>query len=1828
MSHPNQTQQAKVVFLVDVNPQNRSTCRSSSSTESVNNNIIEKRAHAISLSSFRLLNYLSTYFDSDFLVGETRKHAIKNTMKWGFKFFNSNLHISKIESHSFKDFKLRHFEEYENEIEKRLRKQYEETLASYKLSKNSRHAGNQPNKGKTPSHYLGDVLKEVMYDFQWEPEIGTPVRRRKPARRSSEHQDNNGTFCCVFLFASCPRTESELREFAGKKVLDEEILIDSIMSPDVLSKFKDMFKLSLFWIDTLSIDVEPSMISQINLDSLNIVQKTLKKVTGNLIPLDATVNLGKHFLSSKDCFSYSKDNGSYDAESVRSSGSSSEEVTNLMAFQQKRIHSHWSDVPCVFPFTTLLDYYVSQTRSTAEVQLNSFQGIILKDSKEVGRLVILSTERGSIESEWKELLDTSVEIPVDRGRELSVKALSKPSSVRQVFWADPTIFHMYGLLQQSLAGELCQTLNRSYVCTGSGQNKDQDIAIFGRLIQYLMSVGKLMVLRTECHPYLAVLKPLTPKSATLTVLPIGVSLLVEKHLYQQSQPCIPPQPDKETAEHRPSPSVLGLMKKSILKKSIQLGNVQKTRSFDARPLDRWHLPGSKTVFTGLIDKLNERLSQLDFLSEEDTMMLRNLQKLYQENNQPPRARESTSALTPSTSLFENSNPEKGIVEKKSFESDGINEGIDGESTVQGKRGRGSVKSRGEMMVSKSRQAVKENKPDIECTEKVDKKDLARRELPDIKSDFLDEQELVDYLSTLYNKSIDEGSSLITCVQTSIMVTQHFMKNRYPHNHENLCKDLITSKLIQSSKQLREKYQLMEDAVKQEKIREYQLQILLRLEMESALQSLLDQEPVEDCDEEILTMLRTLSFITEPSFLSNFMSGCLVHNYVHSIPKVLGNIYDDLMQPLPHALSAILSPDHSANESVLNDSVMSIDDVDNKPASVSSRLRARGPSSQQPGSVDPISSQPPSNSSDVLLNRSQHSLRSHRLVHHPSLVDVGPKRQIVIEKKIDKKTKDTKKQPCHTDKRNQGTRTKLERRQSVAVMERTKRTPKKIPKKMLFKSPTCRGRNSTNNKLVAETPKHKQFSQVIQKQQERERRRTLASFPDVGCDVVEESPIKQDHDLLARKSPTQSKRALAVVRRMFYSVGPGTRSRNLTKYFKFADRIAGRNRSLPSEEHDKLNQSYVDTPSQFESPNKFDFLKSQLLGTPSPGKRTPKKSPGTPKCIPDSPSLNTRSKSPGRMLSSTRVPFKHRLFSSDNVHGNINTNESVFKTPQKSPVRPKENKTQSLVMDSPCHNTRSRGAFTPTRESVCTALFLKSPGKQLVQNSSTLSSLSESPVRKLKPSRNNFPLKNVSHSGLCAKQANLDDNDTNSSLNFAKSSLGSYVKDSESERHSDVSFSEDLINVAWYDPKGKVSSLAKKNRTLSPSPVKQSSILSPRCLNRYQTKNSFALLDTLSPKKKLSAKRCLSGLSQSLTSPSIGMKQHFNNESVEKTPSPEKKLVKTPDSFDRWHRRKRKYENMNISPNEKTENLQVTESPPSRCNSIGTRGQVIGNNKTIMLNIDCNVNNLDSPSQSRKRTFDSSQEEGDVSSPSKKRRVLKSKDLFQRISSRSVVRSNDGIESSLDLGNASQKSDSIEFSQKSAYSSDYFSPSNDEVFISSQHSDFRDMLASTTTTEQQHDTLSCHIFCSPKSNKLSKQDSPVFKETRQKCVNEKKTVKKCTFSDTGQDQLTDCSSPNKMFSPKAKAEYKTSPIFSPTRSRSHNSVKYSPSTESTVSPSVRKYSPVVTAKSLMHLMNSPLIHSDSISDTKDGDSPSPSIVRDSVRVRKTKGHSRRSLNMQS
>ena len=76
--------------------------------------------------------------------------------------------------------------------------------------------------------------------------------------------------------------------------------------------------------------------------------------------------------------------------------------------------------------------------------------------------------------------------------------------------------------------------------------------------------------------------------------------------------------------------------------------------------------------------------------------------------------------------------------------------------------------------------------------------------------------------------------------------------------------------------------------------------------------------------------------------------------MHMLPQTLGNIYDELMQPLPEVLESILSPDRSGSESVMTRSMLSLDGEDDHNLTMDI-ISASQPVAQQ--------------SSDVLLDRS-------------------------------------------------------------------------------------------------------------------------------------------------------------------------------------------------------------------------------------------------------------------------------------------------------------------------------------------------------------------------------------------------------------------------------------------------------------------------------------------------------------------------------------------------------------------------------------------------------------------------------------------------------------------------------------------------------------------------------------------------------------------------------------------------------------------------------------------------------------------------------------------
>ena len=75
------------------------------------------------------------------------------------------------------------------------------------------------------------------------------------------------------------------------------------------------------------------------------------------------------------------------------------------------------------------------------------------------------------------------------------------------------------------------------------------------------------------------------------------------------------------------------------------------------------------------------------------------------------------------------------------------------------------------------------------------------------------------------------------------------------------------------------------------------------------------------------------------------------SYVHTIPKTLANIYDELMQPLPDLLANQLSPDTSGDQSDLNSSLIGPDDIAGPPSAHTRSHGSTGPPSysSQPGS---------------------------------------------------------------------------------------------------------------------------------------------------------------------------------------------------------------------------------------------------------------------------------------------------------------------------------------------------------------------------------------------------------------------------------------------------------------------------------------------------------------------------------------------------------------------------------------------------------------------------------------------------------------------------------------------------------------------------------------------------------------------------------------------------------------------------------------------------------------------------------------------------------------
>ncbi|XP_074090205.1 treslin isoform X2 [Macrotis lagotis] len=377
-------------------------------------------------------------------------------------------------------------------------------------------------------------------------------------------------------------------------------------------------------------------------------------------------------------------------------------------------------------------------------------------------------------------------------------------------------------------------------------------------------------------------------------------------------------------------------------------------------------------------------------------------------------------------------------------------------------------------------------------------------------DFKTEEELLSHLDENYQKAVATGEILThTNAQNMILAIKMFLKSRGTKDLEMTCLDRVKNNLLKTSKGLRQ--QLRKNLDKETKVREYQLQVFLRLEM--CLQCPSIQNNIDDMEhlvEEVTDLLRAVCLTEDPAYLSGFLEEIL-GLYIDSIPKTLGNLYYSLGFVIPQKLAVILPADFFSDDSMTQES--------------------GSPTLSVPHTQSTVSVSTESDQLEDLRSRSAKK-RKHALTRHRSVTEAAQNlRQIEIPMVPKRATKKENFHPGHQKlplpvKDLVQEVTKVRRNLfNQEMLSPSKRSLKRLPRShsvsavegLKYKVEGLKeipDYHKLLTKRVSETPLHKQVSRRLLQRQIKGR----SSDPGPDIDVVEESPVKEECEMSLRRSP--------------------------------------------------------------------------------------------------------------------------------------------------------------------------------------------------------------------------------------------------------------------------------------------------------------------------------------------------------------------------------------------------------------------------------------------------------------------------------------------------------------------------------------------------------------------------------------------------------------------------------------------------------------------------------------------------------------------------------------
>ncbi|XP_078182868.1 treslin isoform X2 [Callithrix jacchus] len=548
-------------------------------------------------------------------------------------------------------------------------------------------------------------------------------------------------------------------------------------------------------------------------------------------------------------------------------------------------------------------------------------------------------------------------------------------------------------------------------------------------------------------------------------------------------------------------------------------------------------------------------------------------------------------------------------------------------------------------------------------------------------DFKTEEELLSYIRENYQKTVATGEIMLySCARNMISTIKIFLKSKGTKELEVNCLNQIKSNLLKTSKSLRQN--LGKKLDKEDKVRECQLQVFLRLEMCLQCPSINETpDDMEQVVEEVTDLLRMVCLTEDSVYLAQFLEEIL-RLYIDSIPKTLGNLYNSLGFVIPQKLAGVLPTDFFSDDSMTQENkspMLSVPFLSSAHRSVSGNTE--------------------SDELEDLRTRSAKKRRKSVLIRHKSIAEVSQNlRQIEIPKVSKRATKKENshpapQQPSQPVKDTVQEVTKVRRNLfNQEMLSPSKRSLKRgLPRShsvsavegledKLDNFKKTKGYHKLLTKSVAETPVHKQISKRLLHRQIKGR--SSDPGPDIG--VVEESPEK-GNEISLRRSPRIKQLSFNRTHSAsFYSVSQ-PKSRSVLRVHSFQEDKSDQRENSPVQSIQSPKSLLFGAVSEMISPSEKGSARMKrrsrsTLGSEIPAAyQTPKKShqkslsfaqtsrsfshtPQTPSNIPERPQ-----KSPAKMTPTKQATLKESLKDSSS---------HICESPSYSKITPQKRCTQA------------------------------------------------------------------------------------------------------------------------------------------------------------------------------------------------------------------------------------------------------------------------------------------------------------------------------------------------------------------------------------------------------------------------------------------------------------------------------------------------------------------------------------------------------------------------